>query len=586
MYRETQIPGFLHLSIGQEATAVGACWPLDGRDVITSTHRGHGHCIAKGLDVDGMFAELMGKETGTCKGRGGSMHIADPRKGIFGANGIVGAGLPIAVGAGTAAQLRNAGGVVVSFFGDGAVAQGVFHESVNLAAVWDLPVIFFCENNGYSEFSSAADQHRATLRERAAGYGVEFHEVDGNDVTKVVSLQQELVQRLRTGGGPIIVEAATYRWHGHYEGDPESYRSAAELEEWKKRDPWLSSVTPCAVWGWPRTSRLSRPRTKRRSNKQSPKLQMPRTRRTRLWRTMFRPSPRDIRASIPTAGSTKVMHAITNALTYELENDPTVFLAGIDVGKGGNVYGLTRGLIERFPGRVRDTPISESAIMGTAVGAAMAGFKPVVELMYFDFIGVCLDQLMNQAAKLRFMTGGAVSMPLVVRTQFGAGKSSGSQHSQSLEALLAHIPGLTVVMPSTAADTYGLLRAAIQDPNPVVFIENRLLYGKRGPTPPADHVVPLGKAIVRRPGRDVTVVSYSKMMYDCLAVADRLADDGIDVEVIDLRTISPLDFDTVLESLSKTNRLVIVHQAVGEFGVGAELAARAVREGFGTSMPR
>lgn len=218
--------------------------------------------------------------------------------------------------------------------------------------------------------------------------------------------------------------------------------------------------------------------------------------------------------------------------------------------------------------------------MGTAVGAAMAGFKPVVELMYFDFIGVCLDQLMNQAAKLRFMTGGAVSMPLVVRTQFGAGKSSGSQHSQSLEALLAHIPGLTVVMPSTAADTYGLLRAAIQDPNPVVFIENRLLYGKRGPTPPADHVVPLGKAIVRRPGRDVTVVSYSKMMYDCLAVADRLADDGIDVEVIDLRTISPLDFDTVLESLSKTNRLVIVHQAVGEFGVGAELAARAVREGF------
>ncbi|GAA3127672.1 hypothetical protein GCM10020255_000340 [Rhodococcus baikonurensis] len=480
MYRETQIPGFLHLSIGQEATAVGACWPLDGRDVITSTHRGHGHCIAKGLDVDGMFAELMGKETGTCKGRGGSMHIADPRKGIFGANGIVGAGLPIAVGAGTAAQLRNAGGVVVSFFGDGAVAQGVFHESVNLAAVWDLPVIFFCENNGYSEFSSAADQHRATLRERAAGYGVEFHEVDGNDVTKVVSLQQELVQRLRTGGGPIIVEAATYRWHGHYEGDPESYRSAAELEEWKKRDPWLSSVTPCAVWGWPRTSRLSRPRTKRRSNKQSPKLQMPRTRRTRLWRTMFRPSPRDIRASIPTAGSTKVMHAITNALTYELENDPTVFLAGIDVGKGGNVYGLTRGLIERFPGRVRDTPISESAIMGTAVGAAMAGFKPVVELMYFDFIGVCLDQLMNQAAKLRFMTGGAVSMPLVVRTQFGAGKSSGSQHSQSLEALLAHIPGLTVVMPSTAADTYGLLRAAIQDPNPVVFIENRLLYGKRG----------------------------------------------------------------------------------------------------------
>ncbi|MER2204789.1 MAG: dehydrogenase E1 component subunit alpha/beta [Rhodococcus sp. (in: high G+C Gram-positive bacteria)] len=581
LYRETQIPGFLHLSIGQEATAVGACWPLDGRDVITSTHRGHGHCIAKGLDVDGMFAELMGKETGTCKGRGGSMHIADPRKGIFGANGIVGAGLPIAVGAGTAAQLRNAGGVVVSFFGDGAVAQGVFHESVNLAAVWDLPVIFFCENNGYSEFSSAADQHRATLRERAAGYGVEFHEVDGNDVTKVVSLQQELVQRLRTGGGPIIVEAATYRWHGHYEGDPESYRSAAELEEWKKRDPLVVLGDAMRRMGMASDIATVEAEDEAEIEQAIAKASdaaYPADETVADY--VSTPRLAISEPPIPTAGSTKVMHAITNALTYELENDPTVFLAGIDVGKGGNVYGLTRGLIERFPGRVRDTPISESAIMGTAVGAAMAGFKPVVELMYFDFIGVCLDPLMNQAAKLRFMTGGAVSMPLVVRTQFGAGKSSGSQHSQSLEALLAHIPGLTVVMPSTAADTYGLLRAAIQDPNPVVFIENRLLYGKRGPTPPADHVVPLGKAIVRRPGRDVTVVSYSKMMYDCLAVADRLADDGIDVEVIDLRTISPLDFDTVLESLSKTNRLVIVHQAVGEFGVGAELAARAVREGF------
>ncbi|MBH0121606.1 dehydrogenase E1 component subunit alpha/beta [Rhodococcus sp. CX] len=581
LYRETRIPGFLHLSIGQEATAVGACWPLDERDVVTSTHRGHGHCIAKGLDIDGMFAELMGKETGTCKGRGGSMHIADPRKGIFGANGIVGAGLPIAVGAGTAAQLRASGGVVVAFFGDGAVAQGVFHESVNLAAVWDLPVIFFCENNGYSEFSAAADQHRATLRERAAGYGVEFREVDGNDVVQVARLQSELVHRIRTGGGPVIVEATTYRWHGHYEGDPETYRTAEELEKWKQRDPLIVLGDTMRRTGMEREIAAIEAEVERAIEQavatalDAPYPPVHTAAEHVSTPRAFIPEP-----PAPIEGATKVMHAITDALTYELETDPTVFLAGIDVGKGGNVYGLTRGLADRFPGRVRDTPISESAIMGTAVGAAMAGFKPVVELMYFDFIGVCLDQLMNQAAKMRFMTGGAVSMPLVVRTQFGAGKSSGSQHSQSLEALLAHIPGLTVVMPSTPADTYGLLRAAIEDPNPVIFIENRLLYGKKGPTPPPEHIVPLGKAVVRRPGRDVTVVSYSKMMYDCLAVADRLAVEGIDVEVIDLRTISPLDFDTVLDSLRKTSRLVVVHQAVGEFGVGAELAARAVKEGF------
>lgn len=581
LYKTNQIPGFLHLSIGQEASAVGACWPLDDRDVVTSTHRGHGHCIAKGLDVDGMFAELMGKETGTCKGRGGSMHIADPRKGIFGANGIVGAGMPIAVGAGTAAQLKAEGAVVVAFFGDGAVAQGVFHESVNLAAVWDLPVIFFCENNGYAEFSSAADQHRATLKDRAAGYGIEFHSVDGNDVTAVAALQTELVERVRAGAGPMIVEAATYRWHGHYEGDPQSYRVDDELAEWKLRDPL--EVLGARMRAAGLAERIEAvhadvDETIGQAVRLANEAAYPAAETAGdyvISKRTFIPEP-----PVPTEGVWKTMHAITAALTRELDDDPSVFLAGIDVGEGGNVFGLTRGLAEKYPGRVRDTPISESAIMGTAVGAAMAGYKPVVELMYFDFIGVCLDQLMNQAAKLRFMTGGAASLPMVVRTQFAAGKSSGSQHSQSLEALLAHIPGLTVVMPSTPSDTYGLLRAAIQDPNPVVFIENRLLYGMKGPKPADDHIVPIGKAIVRRPGADVTVVSYSAMMQGCLAVADRLAAEGIDTEVIDLRTISPLDFDTILTSLKKTNRLVVVHQAVGEFGVGAEIAAKAVREGF------
>jgi 2-oxoisovalerate dehydrogenase E1 component len=202
--------------------------------------------------------------------------------------------------------------------------------------------------------------------------------------------------------------------------------------------------------------------------------------------------------------------------------------------------------------------------------------------MYFDFIGVCFDQLLNQAAKLRFMTGGGASLPMVLRTQFGAGRSSGSQHSQSLEAILAHVPGLTVVMPSTVADTYGLLRAAIRDPNPVVFVENRLLYGRKGPAPAEHHLVPLGRAKVVREGVDVTLVSYSKMMQDCEAAAATLAEEGISVEVIDLRTIVPLDRETVLRSVAKTSRLVIAHQAVGEFGVGAELAATAAAEGFWT----
>ena len=296
--------------------------------------------------------------------------------------------------------------------------------------------------------------------------------------------------------------------------------------------------------------------------------------------TRPRPERPEPPALPPDAPVFRTMDAIRSALEVELAGDERVFVAGIDVAAGGNVFGLTRGLHEQFGGRVRDTPISESAIVGLGVGAAMAGMRPVVELMYLDFLGVCLDQLLNQAAKLPFMTGGAAEMALTVRTQFGAGRSSGSQHSQSLEALLAHIPGLTVVMPSTPADTYGLLRAAIQDPNPVVFIENRLLYGMKGPQPAADHVVPIGRSAVVRPGADVTVVSVSRMVHEALAAAEALAGEGISVEVVDLRTVAPLDLGPVLESVHRTNRLLIAHEAVVPFGIGAEIAATVARDGF------
>lgn len=581
LYRSNEIPGFLHLSIGQEASAVGACWPLDERDVVTSTHRGHGHCIAKGLDVHGMVAELMGRQSGTCQGRGGSLHIADPRRGVFGANGIVAGGLPIAVGASTAAQLRADGGVVVAFFGDGAAAQGAFHESVNLAAVWDLPIVFCCENNQYAEFASAAAQHRATLEDRARGYGVGYRHVDGNDVLAVSRCVGEVVANLRAGGGPVIVEADTYRWHGHYEGDPERYRQSEEVTSWKERDPLLLVAQHIeAENGHDRMEQIDTEVDELMTDAIEVARAQPEPTPDTLHHYVTAPREPAVEPAEPDGEPIKIMHAIHNALEYELRTDESVLLAGVDVGEGGNVFALTRGLAEQYPGRVRDTPISESAIIGTGIGAAMAGMRPVVELMYFDFIGVCFDQLLNQAAKLRFMTGGGANLPMVIRTQFGAGRSSGSQHSQSLEALLAHVPGLTVVMPSTVADTYGLLRAAIRDPNPVVVVENRLLYGRKGPQPSEHHLVPLGRAKVAREGIDITLVSYSKMMQDCEAAATTLAEEGISVELIDLRTISPLDKDTVLRSVAKTNRLVIAHQAVGEFGVGAELAATVASEGI------
>lgn len=584
LYKAGEIPGFVHLSIGQEAVAVGACWHLRDSDVITSTHRGHGHCLAKGMRPLDLLAELLGRETGACAGRGGSMHVADPRLGIFGANGIVGAGLPIATGAALAARLRGTDGVAVAFFGDGAVAQGAFHESVNLAATLRLPVIFLCENNHYAEFAASDYLQPVAVAQRAAGYGLRHVLVDGNDPVAVAKVVGDAINELRAGGPPVIVEADTYRFHGHYEGDPERYRSPEELTRARERDP----LSLCCQ----ALSALGVSDDEITGCMEDAKAEI--IEDVELARAAPFPEPSTLHQHVVVRDHSDVietsigdddeqfryMDAVREAVAVEMSDDPSVFIAGIDVGEGGNVFGVLRGLHEQFPGRVIDTPISESAIVGAGVGAAMAGMRPVVEVMYLDFIGVCFDQLLNQAAKLHFMTGGQAKMALTVRTQFGAGRSSGSQHSQSLEALLAHIPGLKVVMPSTPADAYGLLRAAIRDPDPVIVIENRLLYGSKGPRPSRSYEIPIGKAVVRRPGTDITLVTWSRLVHEALAAAEDVAAEGIATEVIDLRTIAPLDWPTVFESLKKTSRLLIAHEAVTDFGVGAEIAARAVDDGF------
>jgi TPP-dependent pyruvate/acetoin dehydrogenase alpha subunit len=240
LYRDGEIPGFVHTSLGQEAVAVGVCAALAEGDYLATTHRGHGHCIAKGADVDGMMAELFAKATGLCRGKGGSMHVADPGRGVLGANAIVGASIPLAVGAGISSKLLAQGRVAVAFFGEGAANQGAFHEAVNLAAIWDLPVLFVCENNVYSEFSDSRRMSRVpSVAERAKAYGIDAERLDGNDVTAVRDASAVAVTRCREGRGPILLEAETYRWRGHYEGDAQPYKPADEMEAWQHRDPLL-----------------------------------------------------------------------------------------------------------------------------------------------------------------------------------------------------------------------------------------------------------------------------------------------------------------------------------------------------------
>jgi pyruvate dehydrogenase E1 component beta subunit len=274
------------------------------------------------------------------------------------------------------------------------------------------------------------------------------------------------------------------------------------------------------------------------------------------------------------------LDAIRAGLHEEMDRDPSVYVFGEDVALGGP-FGVTKGLVEDFgANRVVNTPISEGTVMGLAIGAAMAGLRPVVEIMFIDFITLALDQLANHAAKLRYMSGGQLSIPLTVRVQCGISGAMGAHHSQSLEAWLAHVPGLKVVMPSNAADAKGLLKSAVRDDNPVVFIEHRALYWTRGNVPDGDHLTPIGEAAVVRPGEQVTLVALANMVGAALGAAGALADDGISVEVIDPRSISPLDIGTIVQSVKKTGRLVIVHEAVEQGGIGAEIAATVQQHAF------
>jgi pyruvate/2-oxoglutarate/acetoin dehydrogenase E1 component/TPP-dependent pyruvate/acetoin dehydrogenase alpha subunit len=581
--RANEVHGLVHLSTGQEAVAVGVCSQLRDDDVVYSGHRAHGHALAKGAPMRAVMAELMGRDTGLCRGLGGSMHLVDREHGFLGATGVVGGNVPLALGSALAARLSGSDAVAVVFFGDGAVQGGIFAESVNIAALWRLPAILVCENNGFAEFTPRSAH---TVVERVsdvvAPYGFPRETVDGNDLDAVHEAFGRFLAQARAGKGPFLLECLTHRLGGHYEGDPQSYREQIGDEEWRAIDPILRlgggegleeearTVVEDAV-DYARVSPFpSHTLTQNLVLGTVPERDCP-------HRNVGAASRRG-RAPAGSDPETTYLGAITSTLAEAMRDDARVLVLGEDVAEGGP-WGATAGLAEQFgPERVRNTPISEAAIAGIAIGAAQSGLRPVVEIMFVDFVTLALDQLVNQAAKAHFMSGGQLTVPLVLRTQGGAGQRGGAQHSQSLEAWLTHVPGLKVVMPSTATDAAGLLHSAIADPNPVVFVENKTLYFKREAFEPEE--VPIGRARIVRPGRDVTVVALSRLVHESLAAAEELAAEGIEVEVVDPRTLVPLDLETIVESVSRTHRLVIAHEAVEHGGFGAEIAAQVQAAAF------
>ena len=579
------ITGTAHSCIGQEAIAVGTVSALAPGDYVVGHHRSHGHVIAKGGDVRRMMAELMGRASGYCRGLGGSMHIADIELGVLGCNGIVGAGLPIACGSALSAQIRGSGQVSVAFFGDGAVNQGLVHEALNLAAVWRLPIVFVCENNQVA-LSTEWRESRAveSIAARASAYGMPGITADGNDVVDMRRVAEGAIRHARDGNGPTLIEAATYRRTQHsVRTNLAELRDPEAAADWARRDPVLQVESALAERGVPaETLQATRASVDEELEgaigwaEAEPVLA-----EDDLAAFVYATSAREYPAPAPSERTLSFYGAVCEALRLEMEAEESVVVIGEDVGRLGGIFHATHGLWEQFGGeRVRNTPISEGGFVGLAVGAALSGLRPVVELQIFDFVTLAADAIVNQAAKLRFMTGGAARVPLVVRGPSGGGIRLAAQHSQSLEAWFAHVPGLVVVAPSSPADAKGLLAAAIRDDNPVIFLEAKSLLFGESPVPEERYAIALGKAEIKRPGSDVTVVATQALVPAALRAAEQLQRAGTSVEVIDPRTLYPLDLDTILASVAKTSRIVIAHEAVQFCGIGAEISAAVAEHGF------
>lgn len=620
------IHGPVHTSIGQEACAAGAMAALRGEDAIVSTHRAHHHYLAKimsyhsnkGFDalkgdippsiaeeVKCLMGEIMGLSIGCCGGRGGSMHLRNARIGVIGTDAIVAGGVPLATGAAFASRYEKKGNVVICFLGDGAVNQGAFHEGVNLAGIWKLPIVYFIENNEYAVGTKIKDATASRdLAVKASAYGLRGRLVDGMDPVAVLSAVREAADYARLGEGATLIEAKCYRYLHHAGPSPGSaygYRTRKEEISCLIKDPY-------AVFGQKlvdldiiakddaevmqeKAVRLVEEAASQciavRENKYVVKDE--------LW-----PKVETLEKGLRSDGeelknlafcevedflefeSISYVEAIASVTGRNMEKDTRVFVIGEEVANlGGGAYGATKGLVEKFPGRIFNTPISESGFSGLAGGAAMCGLRPIVEIMFPDFALVAADQLFNQVGKLRHMYGNSTDMPVVVRTRIAIGCGYGGQHSGDPTALFSLFSGWRIVAPSNAFDYIGLFNTAVRCLDPVLVMEHHALYPLKSDVPKGnlDYFIPFGKAKCVSKGDDVTAVCYSSMVPLVTQASKELSAEGIAVEVIDLRTVSPndIDYETIGASLKKTGVLVIVEQAPKSNSIGARIAYECER---------
>lgn len=615
------VHGPVHASIGQEAVAAAVAVALRKSDQVASTHRAHGHVLAKALAyyapagyeplrdpftdrmqeaVNRTLAEIMGLKDGWCGGRGGSMHLCDITSGNLGSNAIVGGGIPIATGAAWANRIQERDTVVVSFFGDGAINQGCFHEVANMAALWNVPVLYLVENNLYAVGTGTAESsYVADLGLRSIGYGFDSAIVDGMDPVSMYVAVRAAVERMRREPFPFLIEAKTYRYRHHgggLSGSAFGYRTREEEKDWLARDPAVAFPSELIRRGIISREEDERLRamtaaaietavegcTEKRDGKRSiPAAHWPpaasATRDVRCEDDLFSGVRFAEKEDYAVLKPMTYVEAIAGVTLRSMERDERVIVLGEEVANlGGGCYGATRGIEEVFPERLINTPISETGFSGMAGGLAVAGLRPVVEMLYPDFALMASDQLFNQIGKLRHMYGGQVSFPIVVRTRVGAGFGYGGQHSLDPSAFFALFSGWRVMAASNAFDYIGLFNTAMRFNDPVLMIEHGLLYGEQDQVPAGnmDYLIAYGKAKVVRRGTDLTVLTYLTDVDKCLQVAAQLAPEGISAEIIDLRTLdyTGMDWTTIGQSVKRTGRVLIVEQSPRSLSLGGRIS--------------
>ena len=576
--------------MGQEAIAVGVARALRPDDWILPMHRNLGVFTVRGLDLVTLFRQLFGRDGGLTKGRDRSFHFGALDKKIVGMISHLGAMLPVADGLALAAQIKGTRQVAATFTGDGATSEGDFHEAVNLAAVWRLPVLFVIENNQYGLSTPVSEQYACReLADKGVGYGIPGVVVDGNDVLAVLRSVERAAERARRGDGPTLLEFKTFRMRGHEEASGTAYVPRPLMEEWGAKDPVARFEKALVEGGVMSQAEMQAVRSALKSLideavEQGLATSVPVSTADRELADVFAPPPQAPR-SVPepdTSGAPELRYvdAVSDGLRLVMRSDPRVVLLGQDIAEYGGVFKVTEGFVEEFgKQRVRNTPIIESGAVGAALGLALDGFRPMVEMQFGDFITCGFNQVVNNLAKTHYRWGAPV--PVVLRVPVGGGMGAGPFHSQNVEAWFTHVAGLKVVAPATPYDAKGLLVAAFEDGNPVLYLEHKFLYrSAKGRVPAGLYAVPIGRARIARPGRDATVATYGVGVQWALEAAEALAAEGPQVEVVDLRSLVPWDREAVLDSVRRTGRALVLHEAPLTGGFGAEVAAVIGREAF------